>query len=70
MQAKSPFKPLAERVREFQYKTPTRFKSRPSVKPASNKKRSPITRAEVRHAKRALLILPPVRYWQQYMLAA
>jgi hypothetical protein len=48
VQAKSPFKPLAERVREFQYKTPTRFKSKPSAKPASNKKKSPITKAEVR----------------------
>ncbi len=47
LQAKSPFKPLAERVREFQFKTPTRFKSKPSAKPASNKKKSPITKAEV-----------------------
>lgn len=48
MQERSPFKPLAERVREFQYKTPPRFKSRPS-RAASNKKKSPITRAEVSH---------------------
>lgn len=47
VQERSPFKPLAERVREFQFKTPPRFKSRPS-KPASNhKKKSPITKAEV-----------------------
>jgi hypothetical protein len=46
-QARSPFKPLAEKVRDFQYKTPPRFKSRPS-RAATSKKRSPITRAEVR----------------------
>jgi len=46
VQDKSPFKPLAERVREFQYKTPPRFKSRPS-KVVTHKKKSPITKAEV-----------------------
>jgi hypothetical protein len=47
VQEKSPFKPLAERVREFQFKTPPRFKSKPSKPASNNTKKSPITKAEV-----------------------
>ncbi|WIA10445.1 hypothetical protein OEZ85_010637 [Tetradesmus obliquus] len=43
--AKSPFKSLAEKVREFQAKTPVRFKTKPA-KPAPSKQHPPITRAE------------------------
>jgi hypothetical protein len=47
--AKSPFKSLAEKVREFQAKTPVRFKTKPT-KPAPSKQQAPITRAEVSKA--------------------
>eukprot|EP00775_Hariotina_reticulata_P002311 gene2311-2619_t len=42
---KSPFRSLAEKVRDFQSKTPARFKSKPE-KPAASKQRSPITKPE------------------------
>ncbi len=42
----SPFKSMAEKVREFQTKTPVRFKTKPG-KQAPGKQRSPITKAEV-----------------------
>lgn len=43
---KSPFKSLAEKVRDFQSKTPVRFKSKPT-KPAPSKPHTSITKAEV-----------------------
>lgn len=51
--AKSPFKSLAEKVREFQAKTPVRFKTKPA-KPAPSKQHPPITRAEVRNLNQLL----------------
>jgi hypothetical protein len=45
---KSPFKSLAEKVREFQAKTPVRFKTKPTKPAASKQQHAAITRAEVR----------------------
>jgi hypothetical protein len=45
---KSPFKSLAEKVLEFQAKTPVRFKTKPTKPAPSKQQHAAITRAEVR----------------------